>query len=541
MLARFAALYSAAAILSLSAVYSHAHEGHGDAQRPAVPAAARAEAISGDFELVAIAKNKAIVIYLDNHATNAPILGASIVIETPSGSQTAKADGDFYRLDAPFLATPKRYDLIFTVTAGPVIEVIPLTLDIPNASAPALNNGHRAWLSWLALLAALLVGIGMGAAFSAFTRRRALGALCLLLVAQSFQPTPGNAHEGHVHPDEEKTALAASGELAQKLADGTLYVPKPVQRIFGVRTIVSRTAAFNSSVELAGRIIPDPNASGFVQASVGGRLSPPMGGFPRLGTQVKQGDVLAYVAPPIQAIDVSDMRQRRGEIEQQISIVGQRLGRYERLTPGGAIPRQLLDEARLELDGLKARRAALDKSRTEPESLIAPVDGVIADGTPVSGQITQPNAIVFHIIDPAKLWVEAFSFSAIHPALASATTADGKTLKLVFRGSGFADRNQTVTVHFALEGETAGLRAGQFVNVIATVEGTREGIAVPRASVVRNANGQDFIIEHISAERFIARPVRTEALDGERILIVAGIEPGQRLVVQGAELLDHVR
>ena len=39
--------------------------------------------------------------------------------------------------------------------------------------------------------------------------------------------------------------------------------------------------------------------------------------------------MLAYVTPPMQAIDVSDMRQRQGELDQQISIVERRLARYE--------------------------------------------------------------------------------------------------------------------------------------------------------------------------------------------------------------------
>ena len=170
---------------------------------------------------------------------------------------------------------------------------------------------------------------------------------------------------------------------------------------------------FRRTLELPGRIIPDPNASGYVQASVGGRLSPPPGGFPRLGTPVKQGDVLAYVTPPLQAIDVSDMRQRQGELDQQIAIVERRLARYEQLAPSGAVSRVQLEETRLELQGLQDRRASLDKVRREPEALIAPVAGVVADGTPVAGQIAQPNAVIFHIVDPARLWVEALSFEAL--------------------------------------------------------------------------------------------------------------------------------
>jgi hypothetical protein len=325
------------------------------------------------------------------------------------------------------------------------------------------------------------------------------------------------------------------------LSDGSVFVPKSTQRILAIRTVVTEPAVYRRTIELPGRIIPDPNASGFVQAAVGGRLSPPEGGFPRLGTPVKKGDVLAYVTPPLQAIDVSDMRQRQGELDQQISIAERRLTRYEALVPSGAVSRVQLDETKLELQGLKERRASLDKVRRETEALVAPVDGIIADGTPVAGQIAQTNAVVFHIIDPARLWIEALSYESL-PSLQRATARVGeKELNPAFRGAGFADRNQSIPIHFAIEGDVAGIRVGQFVTVHAETPDELKGLAVPRASIVRSTAGQDLVYEHVSAERFEQRPVRIEPLDGQRVLISQGVLPGKRVVIQGAELIDHIR
>ena len=262
---------------------------------------------------------------------------------------------------------------------------------------------------------------------------------------------------------------------------------------------------------------------------------------PRLGTRVQKGDVLAYVTPPLQAIDISDMRQRQGELDQQISIVERRLARYEQLVPGGAVARSQLEDTRLELKGLQERRASLDKVRREPEALLAPVDGVIADGNPIAGQIAQTNAVIFHIVDPERLWVEALSFEALSGTQSARTIIGGRPFTLSYRGSGFADRNQSIPIHFAVEGSTIGLRAGQFVTVIAATDEEKSGLAVPRASLVRSTSGQDLVYEHVSAERFEPRPVRAEALDGERVFIAAGIAAGKRVVVQGAELLDHIR
>ena len=194
------------------------------------------------------------------------------------------------------------------------------------------------------------------------------------------------------------------------------------------------------------------------------------------------------------------------------------------------------------MEGLKERRAALDKVRREPEALIAPGGGVIAEGTPIAGQIAQPNAVVFQVIDPARLWVEALSFDAVvEPRHAYATVANGRRLPLAFRGSGWADRNQSIAVQFDIQGESAGLRAGQFVTVFLATSEEKAGIAVPRASVVRTSGGQDVVYVHTAPERFEAKAVRVGPLDGEHVLVLAGIEPGVRVAIQGADLLDHVR
>jgi hypothetical protein len=295
-------------------------------------------------------------------------------------------------------------------------------------------------------------------------------------------------------------------------------------------------------VELPGRIVPDPNASGYVQAVVSGRLSPPPGGFPKLGTRVNKGDVLVYLTPPLQAIDQSDMRQRQGELDQQISIIEARIRRYDRLAQSGAVTQVQLDEARIELRGLQERRAALDHVRREPQPLIAPVSGVVAAVNAVAGQVAQPNTVVLHILDRSRLWVEALSFEALDNARnANARTGEGRSLALSYQGAGLTDRNQAIPVHFSIDGDTRGLRIGQLVTVLAQTDEARQGIAIPRTSVLRGPNGQAVVYEHVEAERFVPREVRSEPLDGERVVITAGISEKARVVTQGAELLNQMR
>ena len=362
-----------------------AHDGHDHGAPP--PAATsnlapRAEAASEQYELVAIARGGDLVIYLDRFATNELVDGASIAVETPAGPQPARAmANEPYRLSAPWTGKPGTYDLIFTVSKDGTDDVLPATLVIPpdalaaktaTASLSGIGNEIRE-LSSRYIPTALIAGLGgfaAGIVVMTVMRRRSRPAM-ILIIAGMLATFSGaaRAHDGDDH-DAPGTSNPSVRDLAQRLPDGGVFVPKSIQRILAIQTVRIESAAHRSALELPGRTIPDPNASGFVQSSVGGRLSPPPGGFPRLGTPVRKGDVLAYMTPPLQAIDASDMRQRQGELDQQITIVERRLARYETLVPSGAIARTQLEDTRTELQGLKeqarlARQVARRSGRTD--------------------------------------------------------------------------------------------------------------------------------------------------------------------------------
>jgi membrane fusion protein, heavy metal efflux system len=543
-----------------------AHEGHDHAEekKAASPAtlAPRLEARSGPFELLAVRKSGELLIYLDRFRTNEPIASAEVTVETPDGSKAATLKDGVYRLPAPW--ERGSIDLIFTVVDGNDTEVLSgtLQLDAP-ASAPTKTStavgpwstaaaqdlakdlalGLKERVSTGATWPLLVLAFAAGALVSRLLVRRPklTMALIVLMALLAFASPLAFAHEGEEH-EAPKVAAPVSGELAQRLSDGTFLVPKPVQRLLAIRTLVTAAATHRKTLELPGRIIPDPNASGFVQASVSGRLSAPKGGFPRLGTVVQGGDVLAFVTPPFQAIDVSDMRQKQGELDQQIGIVAKRILRYEGLAKINAVPKVTLDEAILELKGLKERRAQLDNVRAESEKLIAPVSGVVASANAVAGQIAETNAVVFQIIDPARLWIEALTFNVMPDAQrATARTAEGSTLVLSFQGAGLTDRSQAIPVHFAIQGAPKGLRVGQLVTVLAATGEEIRGLAIPRKSVLRSTSGQTIVIEHTGAERFEPRMVRVEPLDADRVIVLDGVRVGARVVTQGAELLNQIR
>jgi len=528
-----------ALILALGAWPALAHEGH-DHGAPPPPVTAtiapRADASSDLFELVAVARGTRLVVTLDRFRDNAPIGDAAIELDGPGGTAKLPPDGaGGYAIDAPWLAKPGRHDLAFTVQAGGDVEVLTATLVVPPpelASAGARPDMARRLgdpVLWLA--AALAFAAGAGLAAVALRRRPVAMAVALLTLA-AVAPESARAD------DARSADRVATRDIAQRFPDGALFVPKSTQRILGIRTLFAEGALHPGTVELPGRVIPDPDGSGVVQAAIAGRLAPPAGGFPRLGTRVAAGDVLAYVQPAVGAADSTIQQQQARELDQQIALAERRLERLRQVQ--NIVARAQIEDIELELNGLRVRRANLD--RRERENLVAPVAGVIASVQAVAGQMAEPNAVIFRIVDPARFWVEALAYDAqALGARATGRLAGGRTLALAYRGTGLADRNQAIPIHFEVEGDGAGLHAGQLLSVLAPTAEERRGIAVPRAAVLRGANGQAIVYEHSNAERFVPREVRIEPLDGDRVLIVSGLEPRRRVVTQGAELLNQIR
>lgn len=534
------------ALLSLISFPALSHEGHShgdEAPPPTIVTAPRATAASTLFELVAVADGPALTVYIDRFDTNEPVTGATVSVETPAGPVTATADGDVYLLDAPLAAEAGDYELLFTVEAGTDIDFLTATLSIPAPVAAPTEAATSLDLPQLlaapsqseALKMAALGGAGflLGLAVMALRRRRVLAAGVAVAVLAVMVTTSVAIAE---------TTAPIVRDVAQRLPDGRVFAPKAAQRILAIRTVLAEEAEHRRSIELAGRVIPDPNASGFVQTAVGGRLAPPPEGFPVLGSTVEAGQLMALVEPSLAAADRSSIRQTKAELDQEIALEERQLARYRPLAAAGTISKAQLEEVELTLQGLRDRRAALDALPANAETLVAPVAGIVSKANAAPGLIAETNTEVFHIIDPAKLWVEAALFTDAEVAGAASVAApDGQSIPLSLIGKGFAEDGQARPVQFRIDQPTSHLQVGDRVTVYAETADVTTGIGVPRDAVIRGGNGENIVFLHVGPELFEPRPVRTAALDGGRVIVVAGIEAGDRVVTQGAELLNQLR
>ncbi|MBD5803243.1 HlyD family efflux transporter periplasmic adaptor subunit [Aromatoleum evansii] len=347
---------------------------------------------------------------------------------------------------------------------------------------------------------------------------------------------------GHDHGNE--PPVVANPNAPKRLPDGSVFLPKLSQRQLGVRTVLAESQSLPQTWQWVGKVVMDPNAGGKVQPTIDGRIEAGPGGLPVLGQTVRKGEVLARVSPIANPIERAEQNAQAAELRANLEIAKKQLTRLQELE--GSVPRKEIEAAQAEVRSLGERLAAVAGSLSNAEALVAPVSGVIATSSVVAGQVVEAREVLFEIVDPARLQVEAIAHDAAQAqgvAHASASVDGGRTaFPLAWVGASRALREQSLPVLFrTVEGKAPPLAVGQPLQVIVQTREQISGVPVPAAALVKNPANQEIVWVHTSAERFVPRTVRHHPLDGATVSVTDGLTSGDRVVVQGAPLVNQVR
>lgn len=460
-------------------VLAHGGHDHGtDRAALEIGSLNRATAASETYQLIAVLERDTLVITIDRLVTNEPVLGATVSVMIGAVQTPAPARPDgTYAFSAPELGKAGRHELVVSITDDKANDLLITALDVPE-------------------------------------------------------------------PPKAKGKPRIMVDTPSRLSDGSVFLPKITQRLVGVRTEPVAAISIEPAVTLVGRIIADPNRSGVVQSTISGRIVGVDGVLPRLGQPVSAGQVLAVVTPSYAAIDATNVAQTGADLDQQIALAQNKVDQFRPLVRNNTLSPERLRTVEIELENLRKRRATLATSQRGAEPLTAPVDGVIAGMRALPGQVVSPQDVLFQIVDPKSLWVEALVFDPTVPHLsteATATAAGTLALKLSFIGRSRALQQLSTVIHFAVVDPPASLNIGSPVTVYARTTERLSGLALPKSAVVTAASGESIVWVHTEAERFQPRTVKVRAIDGERVLVEAGIAQGDRVVTTAAELVNQVR
>ena len=178
-------------------------------------------------------------------------------------------------------------------------------------------------------------------------------------------------------------------------------------------------------------------------------------------------------------------------------------------------------------------------------TLYSPVSGVVTEKKVVVGQAVQAGMELYTLADLSEVWIdvqvretEAANVRAGTGADVEFATYPGRTYKgrVTFIYPTIAEQTRSVRARVSVANAAGQLKPGMYATVQLSSP-TRSALTVPRAAVVQT--GERAVV-FVDQGKGALRPVDVEtgASAGDYVEILAGLEPGQRVVTSAQFLLD---
>lgn len=354
-------------------------------------------------------------------------------------------------------------------------------------------------------------------------------------------------------PAEEAVPTAKAGE--DKV---TIPPQSPQLATLGVATA---EAGKGAALRLNGRLVWDDNVTVHVFTSFAGRVTSILA---EPGQTVKKGDTLALVA----SSDYGQAQAEARKASSDFALAERTAVRVRDLLDHGAAPQKDLDQAQADLDRARSElqratsRLAFHGGDTrtvdQVYELKSPLDGVVVEKNLNPGQEVRPDqmlagtdkqaAPLFTITDPSRLWIQIDAGEADLPLLKHGQEFELRTR--AFPGDAFKGRidvvsdfldpsSRTVKVRGRVDNAKRRLKAEMFVTVDLAAAGLVGGADVPSKAVYLRGE-KYFLFTEEAPGQFTRREVKAGPEHEGKVLVLDGIQPGQRVVVDGSLLLEQM-
>lgn len=374
--------------------------------------------------------------------------------------------------------------------------------------------------------------------------------LAIDVVTESFSVTHALGPFS-VYPDRR----AADAEPAAHDDEGIVFTKEQQWKVdFATAEVVKRPV--RAAVAATGVLRARPDGEAQITAAAPGQVQA-AGAFPRLGQRVNKGELLAYLTPRLGGeADFATLRAAANKARVEHDLAQQELARVEGLYREEAVPEKRVLAARAAADLARGELATAQQRLGQYGGtgggipVRAPVAGTLADVRVSPGAFAQEGALLFHIADRSRLWLELRVPESDAARLGNPTGAafrvagmdqsveivPGRNGRLVAVGGVVDATTRTVPVVFEFTPGALALPIGMAVQAQVFAGGAREVVAIPASSVL-DEGGMSVVFVMTGGESFERRQVRLGAREGDWVEVVDGLTPGSRVVSRGAYLV----
>lgn len=310
----------------------------------------------------------------------------------------------------------------------------------------------------------------------------------------------------------------------------------------------------NIAIVTLGEVMSGPTLSGSLTAEREASVRAQVGGsvlqtHAEQGQRVRAGELLAQVdASGLQDAFLS-ARAAVTSARSSADIAARELARGEKLLAAGAIAERDIEQSRRASiaanAGLADARARLANAQKQLSNtrITAPISGVVSDRQVSAGDVVQPGAAMFTVVDPSSMRLEA-SIPAEQldqvrigvPVSFTVTGYPGRTLiGKVTRINPTADPATRQVRIIASIPNTSGTLVGGLFATGRLASESKSGLIAPVAAIDQRASVPSVMrIKQGKVERV---PVQLGLRDegAERIQITAGVQAGDTLLLGAAQ------
>ncbi|WP_196137888.1 efflux RND transporter periplasmic adaptor subunit [Aliikangiella sp. G2MR2-5] len=362
--------------------------------------------------------------------------------------------------------------------------------------------------------------------------------LYLGLFSVSLIASPGAHGPNGEHLEQNNKS---NGEIGRQ-ADGSVLMPMKHQALLNIRTQFASLTVANKYVQMDAVVKPHPEGYAIIQPSSDGRLDATTHGLPTSGTKIEAGDILGFIRYQYTAFDLTNQTSELVAVRNQIEQTNRDVNRLTRL--GDLASRQKLEQLQTQLTIFKQQEKVLQKGLEKSEALVSPISGILINNSVSRGQWVEAGKTLFEIVSPEKFIFEGVTSDIeLVNKLSTAEVMQVPGLSLNYLGHSPESVNGLVHTNFENQSRIKknNLLLNQTVTIKAPIDEKIEGILLPSKAIVLSPNNLPQVWIKLSAERFLPQIVEYQPQEPGVVVVTNGLGADNRVVVEGASLLNQVR